>query len=144
VFEVESLDRKGRVKLEDYRGKNVLLHFWATWCRPRKVSRSCRLGWLLLWRNDRPAERKIMGNQSLSLLLRYIRQLAQAPGDSPTCRELGIEPWRYLRDVLERLPSHSPERLAELLPDEWAQSQCGAIGAAPQGTIDEVAIPYSG
>jgi transposase len=36
-----------------------------------------------------------------------------------TCQRLGVEPWHYLRDVLERLPSHSPERLAELLPDEW-------------------------
>jgi hypothetical protein len=40
-----------------------------------------------------------------------------------TCRELGVEPWRYLRDVLERLPCHPPERLAELLPDEWARAQ---------------------
>jgi transposase len=35
-----------------------------------------------------------------------------------TCHRLGIEPWRYLRDVLERLPGHSPGRLGELLPDE--------------------------
>jgi peroxiredoxin len=33
-FQIESLDRKGSVKLEDYRGKYVLLTFWATWCRP--------------------------------------------------------------------------------------------------------------
>jgi len=33
-FEVEALDGKGRVKLEDYRGKYVLVSFWATWCRP--------------------------------------------------------------------------------------------------------------
>jgi hypothetical protein len=38
-----------------------------------------------------------------------------------TCQALGIEPWRYLRGVLERRPSHPPERLAELLPDEWAK-----------------------
>jgi hypothetical protein len=35
-----------------------------------------------------------------------------------TCQRLGVEPWRYLRAVLERLPSHPTERLAELLPDE--------------------------
>jgi transposase len=40
-----------------------------------------------------------------------------------TCQVLGIEPWHYLRDVLERLPSHPPERLAELLPEEWARAQ---------------------
>jgi hypothetical protein len=49
-----------------------------------------------------------------------------------TCQALGLEPWRYLRDVLERLPSHPPERLAELLPDEWARSQrCAAEATAP-------------
>jgi hypothetical protein len=45
-----------------------------------------------------------------------------------TCQRLGIEPWRYLRDVLERLPSQPPERLAELLPDEWARTATGNRG----------------
>ncbi len=39
-----------------------------------------------------------------------------------TCQRLGVEPWAYLRDVLDRLPSCSAERLAELLPDEWASA----------------------
>src|SRR5205085_5573235 len=47
-----------------------------------------------------------------------------------TCQTLGIEPWHYLRDVLERLPSHPPERLGELLPDEWAHAQRGATEPA--------------
>jgi transposase len=58
-----------------------------------------------------------------------------------TCQALGVEPWRYLRDVLERLPSHPPERLAELLPDEWARAQRAAAVAEPAG---DVAAPLSG
>jgi transposase len=58
-----------------------------------------------------------------------------------TCQALGIEPWRYLRDVLERLPTHPAERLAELLPDEWAQGQRAAAAAESPG---ELTAPLSG
>jgi hypothetical protein len=43
--------------------------------------------------------------------------------------------------VLERLPSHPPERLADLLPDEWARAQRGAVVAEPPG---DPAEPLSG
>lgn len=46
-----------------------------------------------------------------------------------TCKRLGIEPWRYLRDVLERLPTCPAERLGELLPDRWAAAQRAAASA---------------
>lgn len=36
-----------------------------------------------------------------------------------SCKRLGGDPFAYLRDVLERLPSHPADRLAELLPDGW-------------------------
>jgi hypothetical protein len=49
---------------------------------------------------------------------------------SQTCQALGIEPWRYLRDLLERLASHRPQRLADLLPEDWARAQRQAASAA--------------
>jgi hypothetical protein len=58
-----------------------------------------------------------------------------------TCQRLGVEPWRYLRDVLERLPSHPAERLAELLPGAWAQAQ---RAAAARVSADDVAELLSG
>jgi transposase len=36
-----------------------------------------------------------------------------------TCKLNGIEPYAYLRDVLQRLPGHRVDRLAELLPFNW-------------------------
>jgi hypothetical protein len=50
-----------------------------------------------------------------------------------TCYRLGIEPWAYLQDVLTRLPTTPPERLAELLPDRWqaARQAAAAVPATP-------------
>jgi transposase len=61
-----------------------------------------------------------------------------------TCHRLGIEPWRYWCDVLERLPSHPPERLAELLPNEWAQAQCRVAEKASPEPVGAVVAPSSG
>ena len=40
-----------------------------------------------------------------------------------TCKRHGIDPWSYLADVLACIPSHPSERIAEFLPDTWAQAQ---------------------
>jgi hypothetical protein len=61
-----------------------------------------------------------------------------------TCQALGVEPWRYLRDVMERLPSHPRERLGKLLPDEWARAQRCATELATAEDFSEVAPPPSG
>ncbi len=36
-----------------------------------------------------------------------------------TCQELRIDPFAYLRDVLDRVSTHPHSRIAELLPDRW-------------------------
>jgi transposase len=46
-----------------------------------------------------------------------------------TCKRLEIEPWRYLREVLERLPALPVACLEELLPDRWAAAQRAAATA---------------
>jgi transposase len=40
-----------------------------------------------------------------------------------TCKAHGIDPWAYLRDVLERIPTHPNRRRAELLPQAWKAAQ---------------------
>jgi hypothetical protein len=40
-----------------------------------------------------------------------------------TCKAHGIDPWAYLRDVLERIPTHPNPRRAELLPRNWKAAQ---------------------
>ena len=36
-----------------------------------------------------------------------------------TCKEHGLDPWAYLRDVFARIPTHPDRRRAELLPRHW-------------------------
>lgn len=38
----------------------------------------------------------------------------------------GLDPFRYLEDVLYRLPGLPKDRLAELLPDRWQSPMLGA------------------
>jgi transposase len=40
-----------------------------------------------------------------------------------SAKELGLEPWSYLRDVLSRVSTHPHSRIAELLPDRWRKPQ---------------------
>ena len=36
-----------------------------------------------------------------------------------TCKDFGIDPFAYLRDVLDRVSTHPQSRIEELLPDRW-------------------------
>jgi hypothetical protein len=42
-----------------------------------------------------------------------------------TCKNLGVDPQAYLRDVLERVSTHPARRIEELLPDRWQVSRQG-------------------
>ena len=40
-----------------------------------------------------------------------------------SCKASGVNPEKYLTDVMKRLMSHNARKLHELLPDEWAKAQ---------------------
>lgn len=40
-----------------------------------------------------------------------------------TCKRLGIDPFAYLRDMLDAVSTHPASRIEELLPDRWAAAQ---------------------
>jgi transposase len=47
-----------------------------------------------------------------------------------SCKLVGVEPWAYLRDVLDRLPTHPQSRIGDLLPKEWAAARAAAPDAS--------------
>lgn len=40
-----------------------------------------------------------------------------------TCKELGVEPFAYIRDVLDRVSTHPASRIGGLLPDRWRPAE---------------------
>lgn len=40
-----------------------------------------------------------------------------------TCKDFGVDPFAYLRDVLERVSTHPNRRIEELLPDRWKPAE---------------------
>jgi transposase len=60
-----------------------------------------RINWLFLGSDK--------GGQTAAVLFSF----------TATCKHLGIDTFAYLRDVLERLPTHPLDRLEELLPHQW-------------------------
>jgi hypothetical protein len=51
-----------------------------------------------------------------------------------SCQRHGHDPFVYLRDVLERLPDHPRDRLAELLPDRWSPPKLADATAGTGGS----------
>lgn len=45
-----------------------------------------------------------------------------------SCRRSGLDPWAYLRDVFDRLPGLSADRLDELIPERWARNRAAPAG----------------
>ena len=43
-----------------------------------------------------------------------------------TCKNLGVDAFAYLRDVLERISTHPARRIGELLPDQWKKERAAA------------------
>jgi transposase len=58
-----------------------------------------------------------------------------------TCQRLGVEPWAYLRDVLDRLSTHPASRIEELLPDHWEAIRRNREAAALARPVDRTADP---
>jgi transposase len=48
-----------------------------------------------------------------------------------TCKAHDIDPWAYLRGVLERIPTHPNRRRAELLPRNWKATQTASTTTQP-------------
>src|SRR5262249_9937471 len=107
------------------------------------MRRPCSSCWTC-WRGghaELPSGRLLRAQKLVDHRLAPRRQTAAVLFSLPsTCPRFGGEPWAYLQDVLGRLPSHPAERLAELLPDEWARAQRAVAAAEPPG---EVGAPLS-
>jgi hypothetical protein len=39
------------------------------------------------------------------------------------CKRHHVDPFAYLKDVVERLPTHPTKALGELLPDAWLEAR---------------------
>ncbi len=58
-----------------------------------------------------------------------------------SCKNLGVDPWAYLRDVLDRVSTHPASRIDELLPDRWEAIRRSREAAKLAGAADASADP---
>ena len=47
-----------------------------------------------------------------------------------SCNELGVDPWTYLCDVIARVRTHPPDRMAELTPRRWFEARLASESKA--------------
>jgi len=47
-----------------------------------------------------------------------------------TCKNLGIDPFVYLQDVIDRISTHPRSRVHELTPRQWLTARLAANAAA--------------
>ncbi|MEL7196653.1 MAG: transposase, partial [Bacteroidota bacterium] len=45
-----------------------------------------------------------------------------------SCKVKGINPWLWLRDVLQRIPTHPVNQVEQLLPHLWQQNEMQEVG----------------
>jgi len=59
-----------------------------------------------------------------------------------TCKRLDIDPVACLRDIFQRLSTHSQSRLAELLPDQWrAARRAASTSESPRFSHSRLSCP---
>jgi transposase len=73
-----------------------------------------RINWLFLGSDK--------GGQTAAVLFSF----------TATCKHLRIDTFVYLRDVLERLPTHPVDRLEELLPYRWQAARLASTSASSE------------
>ena len=56
----------------------------------------------------------------------------------------GHDPWAYMKDLFERLPTLKQRDLAQLLPHNWQPASEAAHAVAPNATPAAVAITAAG
>jgi transposase len=71
-----------------------------------------RINWLFLGSDK--------GGQTAAVLFSF----------TATCKHLGIDTFAYLRDVLERLPTQTTDRLEKLLPHRWQAARLASAAAS--------------
>jgi transposase len=49
-----------------------------------------------------------------------------------TCKDLKMDPFTYLRDVLDRISAHPANKLDELLPDRWLAAQAEELATGTE------------